>query len=178
MHAASHTEAMKLLRDLLERRWLTTPLEPWAYSFTYLAGPIPFNCYMQINPDMEGLLFRAQLGGAPLETENYSRMSQLCEKLNLDTPVGCFCFNSENGDVRWKSGLYFWKETLTEQMIRNVLEPSLLLIDDAIHAIVSIHTGQSLEVALSRIGDDLGIGTSERCHYKLEPHPRATKSAA
>ena len=172
MDAVAHGQAMELLRALLERRWVTTPLEPWAYSFPYFAGPIPFNCYVQINPDMEGVLFRAQLGGAPLEFENYSRMALLCEKLNLDTPVGCFSFNSENGGVRWKSGLYFWKQSLTEQMIRNVIEPSLLLIDDAIHAIVSIHSGQSLEVALSRIGDDLGSGTSEHCHYRLEPHPR------
>jgi hypothetical protein len=172
MDGIAHAQGMDLLRALLERRWATTPLDPWAYSFQYLSGPIPFNCYVQINPDMEGLLFRAQLGGASLEIEHYPRMAQLCETLNLEVPVGCFSFNSSNGDVRWKSGVYFRKQELTEQMIRNVIDPALLHIDNAIHAIVSIHSGQSLEVALSRVGDDLGIGTSESCHYRFEPHPR------
>ncbi len=172
MNAAAHSEAMAMLRGLLERRWVTAPLEPWAYRFSYLSGPIPYHCYVEINPDMEAVLFRAQLGGAPLEAENFPNMALLCEKLTLDTPVGCFAFNSETGEVRWKSGRYFRGQPLTEQTIRNVIEPSLLLIDDATHAIVSVHTGQSLEVALSRRGDDLGIGTSEHCHYRIEPHPR------
>jgi hypothetical protein len=172
MDADAHAKAMGTLRELLERRWSTAPLDPWAYLFSYLSGPIHYSCYVQINPDMDGVLFRAQLGGAPLEPERYPAMALLCEKLNLDLPVGCFSFNSNTGDLRFKSGLYFWKQSLTEQMMRNVIEPSMLLIDDATHAIVTVHSGEGLDVALTRIGDDLGVGTSERCHYKLEPHPR------
>jgi len=172
MNAAAHRQAMDLLRELLERRWVTTPLDASAYSFAYFSGPIPYLCYAEINPDMEGLLFRAQLGGAPLEQENYSAMALLCETLNVNFPIGCFSFNAENGQVRWKHGVHFWNERVTEHLIRNIVEPSLLHIDDATPALVSVHTGRPLEEALARIGEDLGIGTNEHCHYRLEPHPR------
>lgn len=173
MDVAAHRQAMDLLRALLERRWVTTSLDATAYRFSYLSGPIPYHCYAEVNPEMEGLLFRAQLGGAPLEDENYSHMALRCEKINANLPVGCFSFNSENGQVRWKHGVYFRHQPVTEQLVRNVIEPSLLHIDDATHALVSVHAGQPLETALARLGDDLGIGTSEQCHYRMEPHPRA-----
>jgi hypothetical protein len=51
MDPAVHAKAMATLHAFLERRWTTKPMDPWAFQFQYLAGPIPMPCYAQINPD-------------------------------------------------------------------------------------------------------------------------------
>jgi len=174
METTKHQEAMKILHTLLEKRWCTQKLDEWSYSFQYLSGSIPFNCYMEINPEMKSVLFRAILGGAPLELAFYDNMERLCTIHNVKLPNGCLAFNPENGEVRFKTSSYFWSMELTEQMIRNVVEPSLMLLDSCVLSIVSVHSGGSLNEALTLIGEDPGIGTNNLCHYKYEPHPRAS----
>lgn len=171
MDKLKHQTAMKTLFDLLERRWVTQELDDSSYSFEYLAGPIPFSCYVEINPKMEGVLFRAILGGAPLPKESFESMERLCTLHNLQLPNGCFAFNPQSGEVRFKFGAYFWKQDLTEQMLRNVLEPAIQLLDAHVLSIVSVYAGKPLSEALTRTGENPGIGTSSRCHYKHEPHP-------
>lgn len=173
MEIAKHQESLKLLHELLEKRWCTQPLDEWSYSFQYLSGPIAFNCYAEINPDMEGFLFRALMSGAPLEKECYDTVRDLCTLLNVQIPSGCFAFNPENGEVRFKNTVYFWHQELTEQTMRNVIEPSIQLLDDCVLSLVAARVGKSLDESLSRVGEDPGIGTSDKCHYKHEPHPNA-----
>ncbi|MCC9607183.1 hypothetical protein LOC68_14110 [Blastopirellula sp. JC732] len=173
----SHEEAMYCLLDLLERRWRTQPLDEWSLSFPYLAGSIPFHCYAEINPNMEAFLFRAIMGGAPLDREYYGNMKDLCTLHNVRIPSGCFAFNPENGELRFKNSVYFWRQELTEQMMRNVIEPSLLLLDNYVLSLVAVHVGKSVQEALTRVGEDPGVGKSSACHYKQEPHPRETPSA-
>jgi hypothetical protein len=172
MDNSSHTKAMEILRSLLEKRWVTSPLDETSHQFPYLSGSIPFNCYAEINPDMEGLFFRAIYGGATLEKEYFSCIESLCTNHNIFLPVGCFAFNRDSGDFRYKSGIYFWGQELTEKMMRNVIEPSIELIDHYILSFVSASVGKPLHEALARVGEDPGIGASEMCHYKYEPHPR------
>jgi hypothetical protein len=172
MDPAAHAKAMARLHAFLERRWMTKPMDPWAFQFQYLAGPIPMPCYAQINPEMEGFLFRAVLLGSGLDKKNYENVALLCEIHNGKLPVGCFAFNRENGEVRYKSGLYFWGTELTERMMRNVIEPSIMLLDDHILSLVHVCVGHGVEESLARVGEDPGIGTSEHCHYRHEPHPR------
>lgn len=168
---------MEILRNLLEKRWATRPLDDSSYQFQYLSGSITFNCYAEINPDMEGFLFRAIFGGAPLESNTYACIESLCTNHNVNLPIGCFAFNKESGDLRFKSGMYFWGLDLTEKMMRNVIEPSIQLIDQYVLSLVSASVGKPFHEALARVGEDPGIGTSDMCHYKYESHPRAAKNA-
>ena len=172
MDPAAHTKAMATLHAFLERRWTTMPMDPSALQFQYLAGPIPMSCYAEINPDMEGFIFRAALPGGGMDKKNYENLSRLCEIHNAALPIGCFVFNRENGEVRYKSGVYFWGTEPTERMMRNVIEPSIMLLDHYILSLVHVWVGQGIDESLARVGEDPGIGTSENCHYRHEPHPR------
>jgi hypothetical protein len=164
---------MAVLQTFLERRWVVVGRDSWALHFQYLSGPIPFNCYVQVNPDMEAVLFRAILGGAPLEKAVYSNMGALCEIHNLNLPAGCFAFNRETGEVRFKMTAYFWGQEFTERTVRNVIDPAIQLLDSYVLSIVHVFVGESLESALARVDEDPGIGTSELCHYRQERHPNA-----
>lgn len=173
MNRAAHLEAMTTLRMFLERRWVILGEDESAMHFQYLAGPIPFNAYAQVNPDMEAVLFRAMLGGAPLDKANYLAMSILCERHNVDLPAGCFAFNRESGEVRFKMCAYFRGQAFSERTIRNVVDPAIQLLDHYVLSIVHVFVGKPLEEALARAGEDPGIGTSEFCHYRHERHPNA-----
>jgi len=119
---------------------------------------------------MEGFIFRAVLPG--LDKKNYENVSRLCEIHNAALPMGCFVFNRENGEVTYKSGVYFWGTEPTERMMRNVIEPSIMLLDHYILSLVHVWVGHGVDESLARVGEDPGIGTSENCHYRHEPHPR------
>ncbi len=173
MDSAAHLQAMAILERFLERRWVVRGRDESTLHFQYLAGPIPFNSYVQVNPDMEAVLFRAMLGGAPLDKANYLAMATLCERHNLNLPAGCFAFNRENGEVRFKMTAYFSGQEFTEQTIRNVVDPAIRLLDNCVLSLVAVFVGKSLEEALAKVGEDPGIGTSEFCHYRQERHPNA-----
>lgn len=174
MDARAHSNALEVLQAFLERRWVVVGRDEWALHFQYLAGPIPFNCYVQVNPEMEAVLFRAILGGAPLEKAFYPNMGALCEIHNLRLPAGCFAFDRENGEVRFKMTAYFRGQELVESTIRNVVDPAIQLLDSCVLSIVHVFVGESLQGALARVDEDPGIGTSELCHYRHERHPNAT----
>ncbi len=172
MDPATHAKAMATLHAFLERRWTTMPMGPWALQFQYQAGPIPMPCYAEINPDMEGFIFRAALQRIRADKETYENVARLCEIHNATLPIGCFVFNQQSGEVRYKSGVYFWGTEPTERMMRNVIEPSIMLLDDHILSLVHVWGGGGVEESLARVGEDAGIGISEICHYRHEPHPR------
>jgi hypothetical protein len=173
MQSEEHRLALQGLHALLERRWRTTPLDAWSYSFCYLAGPIPFNCYVEINPDMNGVVFRAMLS-QPVPQACRQTMADLCNAINYQVPMGCFAVHMESGDLRWKFGAYFGRSGPSEELIRSVVEPSAVFLDMYVLSIMAAWNGASLQDAMARMGEDPGIGKSDDCHYKDEPHPRAS----
>ena len=170
MTPTTHAAALETVLAFLSRRWVCAPLDSWSLSFTYLAGPIPFNAYAEVNPDMEALNFRAILA-VPISIENTDCVLRLCNLINQRVPMGSFTLDPSTGDLRWKFGAYFRHIEFTEQLVRNVVEPSIGHVDSHVLSLIAAWNGAPLEQALKKIGESPGVGTSAACHYRLEPHP-------
>ncbi|MCA9233711.1 MAG: hypothetical protein KDA57_23945, partial [Planctomycetales bacterium] len=129
MNAAEHQRAMATLREFIERRWVIYEEDESAFFFQYLAGPITFHSYVEVNPALDAVMFRAVLGGAPLRNECYATMSELCEIHNQSLDAGCFAFSPGNGEVRFKMTSYFYCQGFSENLVRDLVDPGLILLD-------------------------------------------------
>ena len=166
----THAAALEVVRSLLSRRWNCAFLDARSLSFTYLAGPIPFNAYVEVNPDMDALNFRAILA-VPVPVETGDCVLRLCNFINYRLPMGSFALDASTGDLRWKFGAYFRHIAFSEQLVRDVVEPSICHIDSHVLSLIAAWNGATFEKAVTKIGESPGVGTSAACHYSLEPHP-------
>jgi len=158
----NHKNNLEQLKLLLENRFKIHEIDHSTYGFQYLAGSIPFNCYAEINEIDMSFIFRAiSTQVIPEDKKNdfiiYSTM------INYDIPIGFFSLNIETGDYRWKSGVFFRNTVLTPEMMKDVLESSFYYLKYYVLSYVSLLNNQPLDIALSRVGEDPGIGASDSC---------------
>jgi hypothetical protein len=146
------------LQRMLAGQFPTTKLlDEWSVGFTWAAGPIPFTCYAQINPEMRGFVFRA-IWCTPFPPEQRVAAAEYLHRVNYPCPVGGWAIDLDTGDVRWKSGLYFGDDDLTEVLMFEVLNSSFALIRPHVLGLVKLFNGESLTAALAAVGQDLGEG--------------------
>ncbi|MGI4872790.1 MAG: hypothetical protein ACRYFX_16650 [Janthinobacterium lividum] len=167
-------EKMTILTNLLERRFLTTQVAENALGFTYLSGPIAFDCKIEVDLNSKSLYLTATLG-LPFAEENQLTALEWCNCMNEKLYTGHFAVNPDTGHLKWLSGLYFWKQDLTERIMRTLIESSILTIDHYLASLLYVFNGnaegEDFQPALALLGKDLGIGVSKSCHYTVEKHP-------
>jgi hypothetical protein len=146
------------LRRILAGQFPTTcPLDEWSVRFDWLAGPIPFACYTEINPDMRGFVFRA-IWQLPFPPDRRAAVAEYLHRVNYPCPVGGWAIDLDTGDVRWKSGLYFGDGDLTDELMVEVLNSSFALIRQHVLGLVKLSNGESIVAAMSVLGEDPGDG--------------------
>jgi hypothetical protein len=146
------------LRELLAGQFPTTrDLDEWSVAFDWAAGAIPFGCYAEINPDMRGFVFRA-IWQLPFPPRRRAAVAEYLHRVNYAVPVGGWAIDLDNGDVRWKSGLYFGDEELTDELMFQVMDSSFALIRLHVMGLVKLSNGKSLASALAAVGQDPGEG--------------------
>src|SRR4051794_15808877 len=122
------SEKLRSLHGMLSGQFPTTRmLDDRSVAFDWAAGPIPFSCYCEINPDMRGFVFRA-IWQLPFPPELRAGVAEYLHRVNYPTPIGGWAIDLDTGDVRWKSGLYFGDGDLTDELIVEVLNSSFALI--------------------------------------------------
>jgi hypothetical protein len=146
-------ETLQLLSSTLAKNWdwSLNQLDSNAFQFTVPIGHIYFNCYAEINSEMKAFLFRAILP-MPIREDYRQVAMKFISHINYDLPVGYFAMNLETGDCRWKSGIYFGANSLTESLITEVINSSLVFLELYYHGLVKISIGKSLDEALKSLG--------------------------
>ncbi len=146
------------LRNLLAGQFPTTrDLDEWSVAFDWAAGPIPFGCYAEINPEMRGFVFRA-IWQLPFPPETRAAVAEYLHRVNYPVPVGGWAIDLDDGDVRWKSGLYFGDGELTDELMFEVVNSSFALIRLHVLGLVKLSNGEPLAAALAVVGQDPGEG--------------------
>lgn len=151
---------MQELRALLEERWSPQVLDSTSYQFQHVSGQIPLVCYAEINPIMESFLFRSMIL-LPVELQHRSNVLDYINHVNVIIPVGNWTMDPQDGEVRWKAGIYFGPDELNEWHIRNVIDSSLHWIYQTLMGIIILQTGGTMERAIASIGQDYGRGIME-----------------
>jgi len=77
-----------------------------------------------------------------LDKKNYENVARLCEIHNARCLSGGRV-NWESGEVRYKSGVYFWATEPTERMMRNVIEPSIMGLDHRVLSLVRLRADRA-----------------------------------
>ena len=149
------------IRAILEERFDTRPMDARSIAFDFAAGPIPLPCYCELNPDMQGFIFRG-IFALRFPREVRAVAAEYIHRVNYALPIGNWAIDLDSGDVRWKLGVYFGDGELSADLIRGVLDSSLYFIYQHIFGLVKIHNGKSLEEALASIGEDHGVGAFPR----------------
>lgn len=124
----------------------------------YLAGPIPFGCYAEINPTLGACLFRAVLG-SPIAPDKRALVMEYMTRANYELAAGSWTMDLDSGEVRWKSGFFFGDVPPTVVLMDKLLASSKALIYRYVFGIVAIVAGRSLSEALAQIGTDHGSGS-------------------
>jgi hypothetical protein len=147
------------LRRMLAGQFTTTrQLDEWSVRFDWAAGPIPFACYAEINPDMQCFLFRA-IWQLPFQPERRAAVAEYLHRVNYPCPVGGWAIDLDTGDVRWKSGLYFGDGALTDELMVEVLNSSFALVRQHVLGLVKLSNGEPVAAAMDVLGQDPGEGT-------------------
>jgi len=152
--------AMHVLAKVLNERWEPKRQDDRSFAFPWVAGSIPLTCYVQINPDMEGFIFRG-IHSLPFEPAKRSLAAEFIHRINYAQPIGNWAIDLDSGDVRFKNGVYFRGGELTENMIRNVIDASLFFVYNDIMGFVKLQTGGALSDAMNARGKDHGVGTTK-----------------
>ncbi|HEV3438993.1 MAG TPA: hypothetical protein VG122_16625 [Gemmata sp.] len=146
------------LRRMLTRQFPTTrQLDEWSVGFDWVAGTIPFVCYAEINPEMQGFVFRA-IWQLPFAPDRRDVAAEYLHRVNYPVPVGGWAIDLDTGDVRWKSGLYFGDGDLTNELMFEVINSSFALIRQHVIGLVKLSNGEPLAAALAVVGEDPGEG--------------------
>lgn len=149
--------AMRRLEAVLNERWEPRRQDHWSFAFPWVAGCVPLSCYAQINPDMDGFLFRA-IVPLPVEPDRRAAVAEFIHRVNYAQPIGNWAIDLDTGDVRFKNGAYFRGGEPTENLIRNVIDSSLFFVGHDIMGLVKLQTGGTLEEAMAARGQDHGVG--------------------
>jgi hypothetical protein len=156
MHTEAFNAAMTRLEEVLLERWEPERQDLWSFAFSWVAGCIPISCYAQINPDMEGFIFRA-INPMRVEPEQRPLVAEFIHRINFSQPIGNWAIDLDSGDTRFKNGVYFGGGELTSHLIRNVIDSSLVFVHHDIMGFVKLKTGGTVAEALAARGQEHGL---------------------
>jgi hypothetical protein len=160
MNPGQFQNALQRLEAILNERWEPKRLDATSFGFPWVAGSIPLSCYGQINPDMDGLVFRA-INPLPVAPAQRPLVGEFIHRINYAQPIGNWALNLDTGDLRFKNGVYFRNGDLTDNMIRNVIDASLFFVYHDIMGFVKLQTGGTLADAMAARGKDHGTGMTQ-----------------
>lgn len=147
MDAQTLQAALGQLRQVLEERWELALVADNTFQFRYITEPgIPVACLAWINPESDGLFFRVVM---ELRVEQHLRpqMAELITRINYPLPNGAFALDYDNGDLRFKSGLFFRGTLLTQALIRELIDSSLSFVDQHMPSIINVMMDRSVQDA-------------------------------
>ena len=146
------------LRRMLAGQFPTTQsLDEWSVGFCWTAGAVPFDCYVEINPDAQGFIFRA-IWQTPFPHEHRITVAEYLHRVSYPLPVGGWAIDLDSGDVRWKSGFFFGDGDLTDELMIETLNSSFAFVRDHTLGLVKLANGDPLASAMAVVGHDAGEG--------------------
>lgn len=160
MHPDELQIMLQMLHTILAEKWTPQKLDEQSWGIQYVAGWVPLSGYAEINPQMEAFLFRA-INPLPVELSKRGLVAEYIARVNYPLPIGNWAINLDDGEVRWKSGIYFGGCDLSDRLIRHVIESSQFFIYQHIFGIAKLQTGGTMEEALATIGQDHGCGMTK-----------------
>lgn len=161
MSPEAYEALMRRLESVLNERWTPVRQDADSFAFRWVAGHIPLNCYVQINPKMRAILFRA-INPLPVPARKRPLVAEYIQRVNYNLPVGSWAIDLDDGEVRFKNGLYFLDGDLTETLIRGLIESSLFFVYYEIMGVVHLQTdGTRVSDALALRGKNDVIGKCE-----------------
>ena len=168
MKTDAFNAAMARLEEVLLERWEPERQDPWSFAFAWMTRGIPMSCYAHIYPDMEGFIFRA-INPFCVELDKRPLVAEFIHRVNFAQPIGNWAIDLDTGDTRFKNGVYFRGGELTDNLIRNVIESSLVFVYHDIMGFVKLQTGGTVAEALAARGTDHGVGIPEGMNVQGDP---------
>ncbi len=108
---------LALLRKMLAEEFPTTrEFGRDRYAFDFLAGPIPYGCYCEINSEQQAFIFRGVFS-VQFPPERRSTVGEYLHRVNYEIAVGGWTINLDNGDIRWHSGFYFGESDFSDELM-------------------------------------------------------------
>lgn len=147
------------LHGMLAEQFPIAPLdEEWFIAFDWAAGPIPFACYCEINPEAQGFVFRA-IWQTPIAKKHRAAVAEYLHRANYALPIVGWSIDLESGDLRWKSGFFFGDGDLTDNLMIQVLDSSFAFIREYVMGLVKLANGATIAEAIAAVGEDPGEST-------------------
>ena len=109
-----------------------------------------FQCIVNINDEEKKFTFYSVCGSnAPIEKRHL--VLELLNALNENLDIGNFQIDMEDGEVRFKTGIYYFSLSSDLQLVENIVLPNLIGLDMAIPGILGVMFGdltvsQALEI--------------------------------
>jgi hypothetical protein len=96
-----------------------------------------FQCIADVNEVEKTLLFLS-ICSINVPEEKKLSMSELLTRLNFGKFLGNFEMDFEDGEIRYKTSLYFENESAQPQIIENIIMTNILAMDTSLPAILSV----------------------------------------
>jgi len=125
--------------------------------FEYVAGPIHVAGYLQLNPDARAILVRIVVP-VNVTPERRALVAEYIARVNYAIPVGGWVMNPDDGEVRWKSGLYFGAELPPPDLLVALVDSSKAFFYQYLFGITRLMMQGTVEEAIAEIGTDHGQG--------------------
>ena len=130
-----------LTRFLEDDGWYPQPLENKMVQRVYFAGDNgELRCYAQIRSDLEQFLFYVI---APVKAPDAvkAHVAEYITRANYGLRIGNFEMDYGDGEIRYKSSLDFEGETLTPQLIKNIMYPAVHTMDFYLPGLLNVMYG-------------------------------------
>lgn len=135
-------QAFELLSTYLdEDEWFPRRINgKYAYSMSYTGKNGDLRCYAIVRVDLEEFLFYAV---APVKVPDEVRLavSEYLTRANYGLRIGNFELDYSDGEVRYKSSIDFEGQTLTSDLIRNVIYPAVHTMDRYLPGLLRVSFG-------------------------------------
>lgn len=99
-----------------------------------------FQCIANINNEESKFTFYS-ICGSNAPAEKRKNVLEFINDLNNNLDVGNFQIDLEDGEVRFKTGIFFHSLDINVQLIENIILPNLIGIDTALPGIVGLMFG-------------------------------------
>jgi hypothetical protein len=157
MNSRELRSGLQLVYNVLNERWSPERMDDHRWQFEHISGWYPLNCYAEVNPVMDAFMFRA-ICTPPVEPAHRELVARYIMRANYELPIGAWAMDIDDGEVRWKSGVYFGGCGLSKPLEHNVVESSVELIHTYVIGIAMLQAGRSMEDAIASKGQDHGMG--------------------
>jgi hypothetical protein len=130
-----------LTQFLHDDGWYPQPLENKTVYRVYFSGNNgELRCYAQIRTDLEQFLFYVI---APVKAPNEvkAQVAEYITRANYGLRIGNFEMDYSDGEIRYKSSLDFEGETLTPQLIKNIMYPAVHTVDFYLPGLLGVMYG-------------------------------------